>query len=312
MLGERISTHHYAELLEHGRNISAPWLRFDPAVLQSSYNRKPFLIQHRLVEQPYFSLGNLFALCRRMDPEQIHYRIGDIPGDANFDTSYERYRQGLTLEDALQNFEAKRAYVCIYNPERDSTYKPVIEGLLAEIAAQVDPLEPGITWYSTYIFMSTRDSVTPYHMDREMNFLLQIQGSKTVYLWDPADDEIMSAEQKDYLLSRIGDRPPYRPAFESKAMTFDLRPGFGVHHPFIAPHRVHTGSDLSVSLAFTFRTRTSDIWTDAHRANAVLRRLGMNPRPVRRSAMADRTKSGLIRMTRSARRAFRQAEQEAT
>ena len=27
------------------------------------------------------------------------------------------------------------------------------------------PIEPGMNWYSTYIFISTQDSVTPYHMD---------------------------------------------------------------------------------------------------------------------------------------------------
>jgi len=27
--------------------------------------------------------------------------------------------------------------------------------------------------------------ITPYQMDREMNFLLQIRGTKTVPLWDP-------------------------------------------------------------------------------------------------------------------------------
>ena len=41
----------------------------------------------------------------------------------------------------------------------------------------------------------------------------------------------------------------FRDALESKASTFNLVPGMGVHQPFIAPHRVYTGQELSVTLA---------------------------------------------------------------
>jgi hypothetical protein len=295
MLGAFISAGRYAELLARGHGENEPMLAFEPGIVSTSYNRQPFLVGHRLATHPLFSLARLFELCRRMPTEQILYRVGNIPGDAELETSYDRYKQGLTLDETLDHFEQRQAYICINNPERDAVYRPVIDGLVAEIAAQIDPLDPWISWYSTYVFISTRDSVTPYHMDREMNFLLQIQGAKTVHLWNQADDEIMTAEQKDLLLSRIGGRPPYRSSFEAKAMTFDLRPGLGVHHPFIAPHRVHTGAELSISLAVTFRTRRSDMWTDAHRFNARLRGLGLRPGPVGRHALVDRAKCALAR-----------------
>jgi hypothetical protein len=296
MLGRFVSAEHYAELLANGQRKSSPALGLDPGVLGEHYNRKPFLIEHALAGHPLFALPELFALCRRMPAESILYRIGKIPGDAELETSYDLYKKGLTLDETLEHFEERQAYICINNPERDARFKPVIEGLLGEIVAGIETLDPAMSWYSTYIFISARDSVTPYHMDREMNFLLQIQGAKTINLWDQADDEIMTSEQKDLLLSRIGSRPTYKNTFEAKAMTYELRPGLGVHHPFIAPHRVHTGAELSVSLALTFRTRQSDMWTDAHRFNARLRGLGLHPSPVGRSTLVDRTKSGIARM----------------
>lgn len=61
-------------------------------------------------------------------------------------------------------------------------------------------------------------------------------------------------------------------------MTYELAPGLGVHHPFIAPHRVHTGSEASISLALTFRTRHSDIWTDVDRAKSELARISQRVR----------------------------------
>jgi hypothetical protein len=312
MLGAFVSQERYAELLAQGRRETDPVLSFEPGILRSSYNRKPFLVGHRLTAHPMFSLGHLFDLCRRMAPEQILYRAGNIPGDAEFETSYDRYKQGLTLAETLDHFEERRAYICVNNPERDAEFRPVIEGIVAEIAGGIDPMDPGISWYSTYIFISTRDAVTPYHMDREMNFLLQIQGEKIVHLWDQDDHEIMSSEQKDLLLSRIGGRPTYKPSFEAKAMTFQLHPGMGVHHPFIAPHRVHTGSELSISLAVTFRTRQSDMWTDAHRFNARMRGLGLRPGPVGHSALVDRAKSSLARVGQRVHRKLAADEQGAS
>ncbi|TCV97623.1 cupin-like protein [Luteibacter rhizovicinus] len=296
MLGSFLPMKRYEELVARGRAEPSPLLAFDDEVVTASYNREPFLIGHRLTTHPLFSLAHLFALCRRMPRESILYRTGHIPGDADLDTSYDRYKANLTLEQVLDRFEDNHAYICINNPECDEEFAPVIEGLIGEVAARIDPLDPGISWYSTYIFISTRDSVTPYHMDREMNFLLQLQGRKTVHLWDPTDDAIMTSEEKDNLLAHIGGRPRYSAGIEARAMTYELTPGLGVHHPFIAPHRVHTASELSVSLALTFRTRRSDMWTDAHRFNARMRGLGLHPRPIGANALVDRTKCGIARL----------------
>jgi hypothetical protein len=202
---------------------------------------------------------------------------------------------------------ARQAYIAIYNAETDAEYRPVIESLLGEIAGHTEPIEPGLNWYSTYIFITARDSVTPYHMDREMNFLLQIRGTKTVKLWDPYDDDVMSPVVKDQLLAdRNEPRPTYKPSFEHKAMTFELAPGLGVHHPFIAPHLIKTGRELSISLAITFRTQRSDIWTDAHRFNHLLRkRLGLPTGAVGRLAALDAAKAHLLRLSRHARKLLR-------
>ena len=127
-----------------------------------------------------------------------------------------------------------------------------------------------------------------------MNFLLQVRGTKTVKLWDPFDDEIMTPTQRELLLSYIGQRPTYRPSFEAKAMVFELEPGLGVHHPFIAPHLVHTGPALSISLAITFRTQRSDMWTNACRFNQRARKLGLRPEPVGQRPLIDQTKSAVL------------------
>ena len=304
MLGQFVSSGQVGELVAQARGSAAPWLLFDNSAFCDGYNARPFLVRHRLAEHPLFELAALARLCRRLPADQVHYRHGVIPADAHFDSSLQRYRGELTLDDVVDRLEERQAYIAVYNAERDPEYRPAIEGLLGEIAMHSEPLEPGMNWYSTYLFITARDSVTPYHMDREMNFLLQIRGTKSVKLWDPRDPEIMTPAEKDKLLTERGEpRPTYKPAFERKAMVFDLEPGLGVHHPFIAPHLVTTGKQLSISLAITFRTHRSDVWTDAHCFNHQLRRrLGVAPVDVGSIGALDVAKAGLVRMGRQARR----------
>ena len=310
MLGEFLSNAQYASLLQRGRQAGEGWLQFDAATLQSHYNRRPFLLEHRLQEHPLFDIDSLFELARRMPERKVSFRRGDIAPDADFEATFRAPQDGLTLDHLLTHFESLKGYICISNPEVDAQYRPEIEGLLAEIAAHVHPLDPHITWYSTYFFLSAQGAVTPYHMDREMNFLLQIRGEKTADLWNQADPVIMSPAQKDRLLAYEGTRPPYRPEFEQRAVHFALQPGLGVHHPFIAPHRVWTHSNLSVSLAFTFRTRQSDRLTAAHQFNNRLRRLGLqNPRPVGESVWVDGTKARALKVLQRLRHPLHNAMQ---
>ena len=144
-LGEALSPTTRAGLVGRAQQQRPPWLQFDPAVMRASYNRQPFLLKHRLAEHPHFELASLFALCRRMETEQVSCRIGKVPVDTEFDSSLQRYGQGLTLDDTIEHFEARQAYIAIYNPERDAEYRPVIEELVGEVASQTESVEPGMT-----------------------------------------------------------------------------------------------------------------------------------------------------------------------
>lgn len=295
MLGTFVSPSEYRRMLAGAAVDAPPWLDFAGTGFEANYNRKPFLLCHRLHEHPLFELPALRALARRMPRDNLHHRYGAIPKDTHFDSSLSRFRDGLSLDDALDRLEELQAYVSIYNPELDPEYRPLIESLVAEVARRTESLDPVVTWYSSYVFISAHESVTPYHMDREMNFLLQVRGHKIVQLWDQDDPEVMTPAEKDHLLaSHAADaRPRYRDALEAKAMRFDLYPGLGVHHPFIAPHLVRTGQQLSISLALTWRTRGSDTRTHAHRLNTRLRKLGMRPAAVGAHPVADKAKAVL-------------------
>ena len=306
MLGQTLSRERRGTLITQARAGTRPWLQLERDAFRDGYDKRPFVIGHRLPEHPRFSFSELARLCRRLPADQVKHRFGPIPGNAEFDTSLDRFRGALSLDDALDRMEERKAYIAIYNPERDPEYLPIIEGLLGELANHVGDLDPRINWYSTYIFVSAQDSVTPYHMDGEINFLLQIRGTKTVRLWDPFDDEIMTSQQRDLLLADLQQtRPQYKPSFETKARIIEPVPGLGVHHPYSAPHLVQTGPALSVSLAITFRTDRTDVLRDAHRFNHQVRRLGMRPLAVGSNPFVDRAKAAAYDALRSGKRLVR-------
>lgn len=302
MFGEMMSEEDYSRLLRNAERAETRWLALDGPEFDSKYNRLPFAISHRLAEHPAFKLEPLLELCRRVPDSTVNFRTGVVPVDMHFETSFSRSRGGLTREEALNHIVDRQIWVALNNPEKDPEYRPIIEGLLGEIALRSRALDPWMTWYSTYIFISASGSITPYHMDREMNFLLQIRGEKTAQLWDPNDDVVMSPAQRDKLLAATGEtRPTYHEGLPERAISFDLRPGVGIHHPFIAPHVVKTGPELSISLAITYRTRGSDVWADAHRLNHRLRALGLKPRAVRQNGIVDTSKATVMRAVRRAR-----------
>jgi len=310
VLGNHISENEFRAAMR--RAESAPrWLDIDDDAMRRDYNRSGFLVRHRLAEHPLFTAEALFRLCRRMPAGAVKHRFGTVPADTHFDSSIDRFRGDLTLDDALDHLVEKRAYVAIYNPENDPEYRPAIEGFLAEIGLAARPFERFFNWYSTYVFISAHDAVTPYHMDREMNFLLQIAGRKTVQLWDPRDDGVMRPEQRDHLFSFDPDaRPAWHDGLPAKARRFELEPGLGVHHPFIAPHLVTTGQNFSISLAITYRTPHSDVMSDAHAFNDRLRPWGLGRIPVGRHPALDNLKAHAMRGMRAAKDALHRVHRD--
>jgi hypothetical protein len=310
MLGDHLTQERFESLVAAAAQ-GPRWLELDAAATGEHYNRHGYRVSHRLPQHPMFELEALKVLCRRMGPHAVKHRVGVVPVDAHFDTSLGKYRQGLQFEDAVDRLEESGAYLAVYNPEKDPQYRPVIEGLVGELGLALQDRERSFNWYSTYIFISAQDSITPYHMDREMNYLLQVRGTKTVQLWDPMDPAVMTPAQRDYLFSHAFDaRPTWRAELEPLAARFELAPGLGVHHPFIAPHLVTTGPALSISLAITFRTPRSDTWSAAHFFNHKVQRFGLGRVPVRESDVVDSAKATFVRAVRVAKAVVRRGKPE--
>jgi hypothetical protein len=264
-------------------------LGIDEATFVAHYDQRPFAFRHQLKDHPLLEWSSLVSLAKRLPKEKVLHRNGRVPIGTNFDHAHELHANALSLEETLERIEEVQGYVVINTPELDPRFRPLVEDVVSELKQRLLSIDPGLYWHASYLFLSAGGAVTPYHMDREMNFLMQIRGSKEVQLWQP---DIMTPEERERLMvDWVAPRPAWKEAHRAGVHSFHLQPGDGVHHPFIAPHLVENGPELSVSFAVTFRTSGTDRKTNVYKTNHYLRRLGLRPLPPAVSPWRDHLKS---------------------
>jgi hypothetical protein len=256
-------------------------------------------VPHHLCGHELFSLARLVELSKRLPAAQVEYNAGEVP--VGLDPA-RTPRNGLSPEETIRRIAECRSWLVLKNVERDPEYRLLLEACLAEVRAISTRLTEGMRDPHAFIFVSSPGAVTPYHMDPEENFLLQIRGTKTMSVFDRADRSVVSEPQIERFFTGAHRNLTWREDFQRRARTFDLRPGVALHVPFASPHWVQNGPEVSISFSITFNTRASMRTLHAHQMNARLRRWGVVPVPVGRSALRDSLKQLISRASARAGR----------
>lgn len=258
-----------------------------PERFRRHFGNAPFLLEHRLAGEALFALPRLVDLARRLPAAQVEYNAGDVP--VGLDPARTPHN-GLSVEETLHRIEHCRSWMVLKNVEHDADYARLLERCLAEVRAAPSRLSAGMRDPHAFIFVSSPGAVTPYHIDPEENFLLQIRGTKTMSVFDRADAAAVSEQALERFFDGGHRNLDYREQSQALARAFHLVPGLALHVPFAAPHWVRNGPAVSVSFSITFNTRSSMRRIHAHRLNSRLRRWGIDPVPVGRSAARDAVK----------------------
>ena len=273
-------------------------LDLDRETFISRFNREPFVIGHRLAGHPLFALPRLIELARRLPAEHVSYNSGDVPVTTGL---YKGPQTGLSVEETIRQIEECRSWMVLKFVEDDPQYRRLLDRCLDEVRPLSESVAPGMQKRQGFIFISSASSVTPYHMDPEYNFLLQVRGKKRVTIWDPADRAILSERELEEYYSERDFQITFKEEYRRKALTFDLMPGAGLHFPVTAPHYVENGDEVSISFSITFQTPASERRRFLYGANARLRDLGFEPLPVGKSVLRDSTKHAAFRAYRLAK-----------
>lgn len=272
-------------------------LEYDAGQFRQHFNRDPFLIRNHLCDHPLFELSRLIELSKSLPADRVEYNAGNVP--ITLDPT-QTPRTGLSVEETIQRIEECQSWLVLKNVETDPDYSALLQDSLRPMRELI----PDMHGEEAFVFVSSPGSVTPFHIDPECNFLLQIRGTKTIRMFPMNDPEVLTEEELERFYSGASRNLVCRDEAGKKALIFELRPGDGLHFPVTIPHWVQNGPEVSVSFSVTFRTNASDRREILYRINDRLRRLGLRPKPVGTSKASDSFKFALFSAGRSLKRAL--------
>ncbi len=262
--------------------------------LRTGFNRTPLLFEHTLNDHPLLSLDAIAALAERLAAEPSPRGFFILPAGEPDPGQWGSAQFQRAVAGAVANIKSSRMRLKLSSVHLEPGYRELLE----ECAAQLDALTGGALLRDfpaplATLFISSPGEVTPYHVDSETNFLLQISGAKSVHIYDGTDRSLIDTRdfERYWGLGHI-DMPD-----GNAGTSFELRPGLGVHNPVHFPHWVQNGQGPSISLSLGFVSR-HDL-SDVFRVNHQLRRLGLTPSEPGSNAVLDDAKRTAARSVRS-------------
>lgn len=254
-------------------------------VQPSSFDpRKIGAIKHNYHTHPLMQLDALAALAHRLMPSgKCRFIRPGTRLDSSFDHDSKPH-DGRDLDAVFERIEEQGSWIALYDAQVDKVYAEFLEDVRRGIQALVLP-DQRIHDIRAFFFLSAPPSVTPFHIDRENNFWLQIRGRKAITVFDHRDREIVPAQVVErFILTGNLDSVRLRPEHLQRGQRFECGPGDGVYFPSTTPHMTESqpewpGADkLSISVGMVFYTNVTTRHARVHRLNRFLRRWGIAPR----------------------------------
>jgi hypothetical protein len=268
-----------------------PAFNHKPGEFIDRFNRLPFLVSHNLARHPLFEIPRLASLAKSLWGKaggKVLFQEGIVGFDKRWDAIP---RKAISFIEGITSIQESGSWAVLKSVQQHPEYKSLVDGCVSELSEIIGlDLQKKITWLEGYVFVASPGAVTPYHIDHEANFLLQIHGEKMMKICDPADRSVLSEEEiENYYVGDLS-AARYREEHESKAFVFELAPGNGVHIPSRGPHWVRNGQLYSVSFSVNFFLKDIDLRARVYQFNHHLRKLNIQPSPPEKSAFRDRFK----------------------
>ena len=240
-----------------------------------AYPEQSLHFQHQLHEHPLLSLEALAAMSGEMKESDIEYNRADLPiGIAPEDVP----SNGLAIAETIRTIDDNGSWMVLKNIEQLPAYRDLLTDLLKQLEPVVKATTGEMLTPQGYIFISSPGSVTPFHFDPEHNVLLHLRGTKVMTVF-PAGDTCFASDQAHETYHAGGHRNlEWNDSLADGGKKVALAPGDAVYVPVMAPHWVKVDDQSAISLSITWRSDWSYHESEARRTNALLRRLGIDPK----------------------------------
>jgi hypothetical protein len=267
------------------------WISFDA---DSFEPMRIMPVRHQLSEHPLLQLPALIDLADRIPERFIRFHKGDIEPSTAFETAPKTNRVDMAPQEIIRNIEHANAWLSLHHIQQDPIYGQLVFDILDSILPKISGKDADFHNFAGWIFVSAPGAITPYHMDHENNFILQLRGEKEIHVFDPLARDVVS-ERCLEVFHRAWSRElvTYEDKHEAHATVFNVKPGDGAYMPTTAPHWVRNGDNISVTVSFTYYSREARRRERLYQLNWLIRRIGLTPAPIGPSPMRDWVKSGL-------------------
>jgi hypothetical protein len=253
-----------------------------------TFPSEPFRIKHHLAGHPLLSLDALASLATRLDRDRLEYNSGKLQPNQRPD---EVPGIDLAPEEVVRQIETAGAWMVLKNVETIPEYAALIRSALADAASALagDVKAAGMTDFQGFIFVSSANGVTPFHIDYEQNFFVHLHGEKFMHVFDNRDRALVSEADLETFPGKHRNHT-YTEDFERAGVVHRFKPGEGLFLPYTWPHWVRTGGDWTISMAITWKSPEDIRMNQLYFANAVLRKIGVPQSAPGRRPMLDRLK----------------------
>jgi hypothetical protein len=268
--------------IQHPPNVAHQHLELDEDLFRAHFDRYPFKVKHHLVDHPLLSLPRLVRLAGQMKTP-LYFRgdhsinqVTDADGEKaqNF-TDRQLPRPELSPEETLEQIETANAWMQLRDAGAYPEYSTLLAELIEQLRAPSELVAPGLDYPRMDIFVSSPGATTPFHLDEEHNFLMQIRGSKRLSIANGFDPQAVDPQTlRDFFLKN-GELARYHEHLEHHSVHVDLGPGEGVHIPPCHPHWVKNGDAVSISLGLLWYSDVTARRRHLFRIHHWLERVGM-------------------------------------
>lgn len=258
------------------------------------YPEQPHILRHSLTSHPLLEIEALAGLAEKLAITSVEYNRGDLPIGVDGKPG----SNGMTIAETIRKVAEAESWAVLKNIEQVPAYRDLLMGLLDEIRPEIEAATGAMLTPQGFIFVSSPNSVTPYHFDPEHNILLQIRGSKVMTQFPAGDTRFVPDEAHETYHSGGPRELKWDDAMLAHGTEFPLSPGEALFVPVMAPHFVKNGPAPSVSLSITWRSEWSYRESDARIMNAILREKGFRPAAPGRFPQQNYVKAYAFRIMR--------------
>jgi hypothetical protein len=257
-------------------------------IFHENFNRASFQFSHFLAGHPLFELPRLLELAKSLPEYSMYYDAGEVRVNQRWD---ETPRTSLSVDHLIDRIENSGAWILLKHAEQDPQYGAILDQWMAEVRSLVGPQFPKkMKMRSAVVLITSPNRTTAYHIDPDCNYLLQIRGEKVLHVFDRYDRDILPEEELERFWTYDQNAAIYKPQYQDRATTYEMKPGAGVHIPLNAGHWVQNGNNISVSLSMIFQFPDTYLG-NIYRWNYFLRKAGVRPLPPGRSRVRDALKT---------------------